>query len=73
MTSETIVVVACAVVWWIPAFIAMSDLQQREGLPRRLVWKWAGVVCVPVVGPPIYFWRGRPALDARRDARRSRR
>lgn len=73
MTPETIVVVACAVLWWIPAFIAMSDLQQREGLARRLVWKWAGVIGVPVVGPPIYFWRGRPALDARRGTRRTRR
>lgn len=73
MTSDTIVLLVCTVVWWIPTFLAMSDLQQREGLPRSVVWKWTAVLCVPVIGPPVYFWRGRPALDARRDTRRSRR
>ena len=71
MTSETIVVLVSAVIWWIPTFVALSDLQRRERLPRSLVWKWIGVLCVPVIGPPIYFWRGRPALDARPEAARS--
>lgn len=71
--ADTIVLLICAVVWWIPAFMALSDLQQRDGLPRKLVWKWTGVLCVPVIGPAVYFRRGRPTLDARRDTRRSRR
>lgn len=63
MSAETLTVLVSAAVWWIPTFIGVNDLQQREGLPRHLVWKWAAVLAIPVAGAALYWWRGRPALD----------
>jgi hypothetical protein len=61
--SDLPVVVVAALVWWIPAFVALTDLQRREGLPRRLLWKWTAVLCVPTIGAGVYWWRGRRELD----------
>lgn len=71
--ADLAVPVICAVVWWIPAFVALSDLQRREGLPRPVVWRWMALISVPLVGPLVYFRRGRPALEAHRTRRRPRR
>jgi hypothetical protein len=62
--TELLVVVAMAVLWWGPTFKGLTDLQRREGLPRALHWKWAAVLCIPVVGALIYYRVGRKELDA---------
>ncbi|MGH3665846.1 MAG: hypothetical protein ACRDU8_07130 [Egibacteraceae bacterium] len=62
--GELLLVAVMAAVWWIPAFLALSDLQGRRSLPRPVVWRWTAVLCVPVVGALVYFRRGRPALNA---------
>lgn len=72
MTADTILLLALAVVWWVPTFVALADLQRRTGLPRPLVWRWTATLCVPIVGALLYFRRGRPALDAARPARPAR-
>ena len=48
MSGETVVVLISALVWWIPTFIGLSDLQNRQGLPRPVLWKWTAVLAVPV-------------------------
>lgn len=55
--GEALLVLVLAVVWWIPAFMGLADLQRREGLPRPQVWKWTAVLCVPVLGALAYFRR----------------
>jgi hypothetical protein len=62
--NEAVVVIVCAAVWWIPTFMGLSDLQRRERLPRPTVWRWTVLMAVPVIGPLVYYRRGRPALDA---------
>jgi hypothetical protein len=59
-----LVVGAMALLWWGPTFMALSDLQRREGLRRGLFWKWSALLCIPVVGAVLYFRRGRSELDA---------
>lgn len=63
MSGDALVVLVSALVWWIPTFIGLSDLQNRQGLPRPVVWKWTAVLAVPVVGAGLYWWRGRPGLE----------
>ncbi|MGI8574396.1 MAG: hypothetical protein ACR2MA_03425 [Egibacteraceae bacterium] len=63
MSTETLAVLISAAVWWVPTFIAATDLQQRDGLPRHLVWKWSAVLAIPVAGAALYWFRGRPELD----------
>ncbi|CAN5845582.1 hypothetical protein BH23ACT10_BH23ACT10_38290 [soil metagenome] len=63
--SDLLIIAVCAIVWWIPTFLGLTDLQGRQGLPRPTVWKWTAVLAVPVVGAIVYFWRGRATLDAK--------
>jgi hypothetical protein len=73
--SQLILVVAMAVVWFVPTFIALSDLERRQHVRRVLVWKWRVILCIPVAGAPLYFRRGRAELDrdlAERAARERR-
>lgn len=62
--TEYAVVATMAALWWIPTFVCLSDLQRREGLRRVLVWRWTVVLCIPVLGAVLYWFRGRPKLDA---------
>jgi hypothetical protein len=71
--TELLVVAAMAVVWWVPTFVAITDLQKREeGVPRPLVWKWYALLCVPVAGAALYRRRGRLELDEARSSASSR-
>ena len=67
--GELAILAALAGAWWIPTFLCLHDLQNREGVRRVLVWKWAAILCVPVLGAALYWWRGRPELDADAAAR----
>lgn len=64
--DNIVAVVISAAVWWIPTFVGLTDLQARQDLPRPVVWKWTALLAVPAIGPAIYYWRGRPALDGDR-------
>ena len=61
---EALAVVLMAVLWWVPTFIGLTDLQGRRAVPRFLVWKWTAILCVPVAGAILYRTRGRRELDA---------
>ena len=52
--GELAVLAALAGAWWIPTFLCLHDLQNREGVRRVLVWKWAAILCVPVLGAALY-------------------
>ncbi|MBA2425735.1 MAG: hypothetical protein H0V60_01480 [Actinobacteria bacterium] len=67
---ELVLVCAMAVLWWVPAFKALTDLQAREGVRRVLVWKWTAILCVPVAGALLYQRRGRQELDRSVEPRR---
>ncbi|HEY8338246.1 MAG TPA: hypothetical protein VIK95_00165 [Egibacteraceae bacterium] len=62
--GELLLLAVLAGVWWIPTFLCLNDLQNREGVRRVLVWKWTAVLCVPAVGAAAYWFRGRAELDA---------
>jgi hypothetical protein len=62
--SEFLVVVVMAVVWWVPTFLGLTDLQRRVGARRVLVWKWTAILCIPVLGAFLYARRGKRELDA---------
>ncbi len=64
MPTDWLLLLALAVVWWIPTFMGIADLQRREGVRRVVVWRWTAVLCVPVVGAILWFTRGRDAVDA---------
>lgn len=61
--SDLAVIAGMAAVWWVPTFLALTDLQRRVGIPRPLVWRWTAWLCVPVLGAVLYFRRGRAELD----------
>jgi hypothetical protein len=61
---EFLAVAVMAAVWWIPTFVSLTDLQQRHGVARVLVWKWVAILCIPVVGAVLYRKRGLPELEA---------
>jgi hypothetical protein len=61
---ELVAVGLMAVLWWVPVFVALTDLQSRQGIPRVYVWKWTAILCVPVIGALLYRDRGRKELDA---------
>ena len=54
--ADLLVVGLLATVWWVPTFMALTDLQRRD-LPRLQVWRWTALLCVPVVGALLYFRR----------------
>lgn len=60
---EVVILAGFAVVWWVPTFRSLTDLQRRDRVPRVLVWKWTAVLCVPVLGAWLYEHRGRAELD----------
>ena len=60
---EAVALIAMTLVWWIPTFRCLTDLQGREGVPRVLVWKWTALLCLPVAGSLLYERRGRAELD----------
>jgi len=64
VVEDLLLVVILAACWWVPTFLALADLQRREGLRRVVVWRWTAILCVPVVGALLYFGRGRRELDA---------
>ena len=57
--GELVLLAVFAAVWWVPAFLCIHDLQQREGVRRVLVMKWSAILCVPTVGAVLYWTRGR--------------
>ena len=61
---EVLIVGVMALVWWAPTFIALTDLQRREGIPRVYVWKWTAILCLSVAGALLYRNKGRRELDA---------
>jgi hypothetical protein len=67
--SDYLIVVVMAVVWWVPTFLGLTDLQRREGVRRVLVWKWTGILCIPVLGAYLYMRRGKAELDADAESR----
>jgi type VI protein secretion system component VasK len=74
VSIENVAVVAVmAAVWWIPTFKALTDLLDREGVRRVLVWKWMALLCIPVYGWIRYYRRGRAELDADRAQQAKRR
>ena len=65
MSIENIAVVAVmAAVWWIPTFKALTELLDTHGVRRVLIWKWMGLLCIPVYGWIRYYRRGRAELAA---------
>jgi len=68
--GELILLAVLAGAWWIPTFLCLHDLQNRQGTRRVLVWKWTAVLCVPVIGAALYLFRGRAELDADLASRR---
>ena len=72
MDQELLLVVVLALVWWGPTMFAIRELHDREGDRRVLVWKWSAIIAVPLVGPALWYWRGRAALetDPRREIKR---
>lgn len=71
--TEVVLIAVMAVVWWIPTFIALAELQNREGVRRVLVWKWYGKLAIPVWGWIAYFRSGRAELDADHEEQRRQR
>jgi type VI protein secretion system component VasK len=75
VSVENIALVAVmAALWWIPTFKALTDLLDRQGVRRVLVWKWMALLCIPVYGWIRYYRRGRDELEAdqAQQARRGR-
>lgn len=64
--TDAVLVVAMALLWWIPTFVNLADLNKRRGIPRVYVWKWTAILCVPVAGALLYHFRGRAELDGLR-------
>jgi hypothetical protein len=62
--GEFVAVVVMAVVWWMPTFMCLSDLQRRQGISRSTSLKWTALLCVPILGAVLYTRRGRIQLDA---------
>ena len=62
--DDLLLVLVMAVVWWVPTFLGLADLQRRSGVRRVLVWKWIGILCIPVAGALLYARRGKAELDA---------
>jgi hypothetical protein len=62
--TEALIVLTMAVVWWVPTFMGLADLQRRTRIRRVLVWKWTAILCVPVVGAWLYSRRGKDELAA---------
>lgn len=58
------IVLVMAVVWWVPTFLGIADLQRRTGVRRVLIWKWTAILCVPIAGALLYARRGKRELDA---------
>lgn len=64
MDQDQLLVIVLAIVWWLPALFAMQQLHAREGDRRVLVWRWTAIIAIPIVGPLLWFRRGRGVLDA---------
>jgi hypothetical protein len=62
--SDLPIVIVMAVVWWVPTFLGIADLQRRTGARRVLIWKWTAILCIPVAGALLYARRGKKELDA---------
>jgi hypothetical protein len=60
---ETLLVLVLAAVWWAPTMFAVRELHDREGDRRVLVWRWTAIIAVPLVGPVLWYLRGRRAMD----------
>jgi hypothetical protein len=67
--SDLLIVLVMAAVWWVPTFLGLTDLQRRTGVRRVLVWKWIGILCIPVLGAYLYARRGKAELDADAESR----
>ncbi|MGH9243158.1 MAG: hypothetical protein ACRD29_02330 [Acidimicrobiales bacterium] len=70
--TEFVILAVMAVVWWIPTFRAMTDLQgqqRRHAIPRSLAIKAYLLLTVPVVGWIWYWRRGRARVTHAADAR----
>ena len=67
--NEALLVIVMAALWWAPTFMGLTDLQNRHGVRRVLVWKWTLILCIPVFGWWWYNRKGRAEVDA--DARRA--
>lgn len=61
--GELLLVAVLTVTWWIPTFVALTDLHNRKGVRRVAVWRWTAVLCIPVVGALLYLRRGRHQLS----------
>ena len=70
MGRDTVVVVVLAVVWWAPTMFAIRELHDRDGDRRVLVWRWSAIIAVPVLGPALWYLRGRDAMDLDRSVSR---
>lgn len=66
MGQEPLLVLVLAVIWWAPTMFAVRELHDRDGDRRVLVWKWTAIIAVPVIGPVLWYRRGRAAMDADR-------
>jgi hypothetical protein len=62
--SELLIVIVMAVVWWVPTFLGLADIQRRASVRRVLVWKWTVILCIPILGAFLYSRRGKAELDA---------
>ena len=62
--SDLLLVLVLASVWWVPTFLGLADIHRRSGVRRVLVWKWTGILCIPIVGALLYSRRGKAELDA---------
>ena len=67
--TDLLIVLVMAAVWWVPTFLALTDLQKRTGVRRALVWKWTGILCIPILGAYLYSRRGKAELDADAESR----
>lgn len=61
---EVLLVVVMAGAWWIPTFMGLTDLQNRQGVRRVLVWKWTLILCIPVFGWWWYNRKGRAEVTS---------
>ncbi len=60
--GDLLLVAVLAGAWWIPTFVALTDLHNRKGVRRVDVWRWTLLLCVPVIGALLYLTRGRYQL-----------
>ncbi|MEX1164181.1 MAG: hypothetical protein WEB03_11435 [Nitriliruptor sp.] len=63
MGRETLLVLVLATVWWAPTMFAVRELHDRQGDRRVLVWRWTAIITLPLIGPVLWYVRGRKAMD----------